>query len=135
MRRQGTTIMILALIAALTSCNLDSGQGVFQMAHNATKKTEYTITDVYGSYDDNGTAKLLVSRDGDLWSTWSEQGDSEMRAEKLMELTLSTMRPIFVNGSGTLFYAYKENMTDEAYRFASVSLSTIAEEESGNGKE
>ena len=133
MRRQGMTIMILALIAALTSCNLDSGQGVFQMAHNATKKTEYTITDVYGSYDDNGTAKLLVSRDGDLWSTWSEQGDSEMRAEKLMELTLSTMRPIFVNGSGTLFYAYKENMTDEAYRFASVSLSTIAEEESGNG--
>ena len=120
-------------MAVLSSCNLDSGQGVFQMAHNATKKTEYTITDVYGSYDDNGTMKLLISRDGDLWATWSEAGDREMRAEKLLELTRSTMRPIFVNGSGTLFYAYKENMADDAYLFASVPLATIAEAEAGDG--
>lgn len=126
-------LIIITLIAVLSSCNLDSGQGVFQMAHNATKKTEYTITDVYGSYDDNGTTKLLISRDGDLWATWSEAGDREMRAEKLLELTRSTMRPIFVNGSGTLFYAYKENMTDDAYLFASVPLATIAEAEEGNG--
>ena len=90
-------LIIITLMAVLSSCNLDSGQGVFQMAHNATKKTEYTITDVYGSYDDNGTMKLLISRDGDLWATWSEAGDREMRAEKLLELTRSTMRPIFVN--------------------------------------
>ena len=126
-------LIIITLMAVLSSCNLDSGQGVFQMAHNATKKTEYTITDVYGSYDDNGTMKLLISRDGDLWATWSEAGDREMRAEKLLELTRSTMRPIFVNGSGTLFYAYKENMTDDAYLFASVPLATIAEAEAGNG--
>ena len=126
-------LIIITLMAVLSSCNLDSGQGVFQMAHNATKKTEYTITDVYGSYDDNGTMKLLISRDGDLWATWSEAGDREMRAEKLLELTRSTMRPIFVNGSGTLFYAYKENMTDDAYLFASVPLATIAEAEAGDG--
>lgn len=126
-------LIIITLMAVLSSCNLDSGQGVFQMAHNATKKTEYTITDVYGSYDDNGTMKLLISRDGDLWATWSEAGDKEMRAEKLLELTRSTMRPIFVNGSGTLFYAYKENMTDDAYLFASVPLATIAEAEAGDG--
>ena len=135
MRRYHITAIILMLIAVLTSCNLDSGQGVFQMAHNATKKTEYTITDVYGSYDDNGVMKLLISRDGDLWATWSESGDREMKAEKIMEITQSTMRPIFINGSGELFYAYKENMDDDAYLFASAPITTIAvaEEENDEG--
>ena len=52
-----TVISIILITALLASCNLDSNQGVMQMAFNATHKTSYTIIDVYGAYD-NGTKAL-----------------------------------------------------------------------------
>ena len=128
MKRIAYISFVLAAAIALSSCNLDSGQGVFQMAHNATKKTSYTITDVYGHFTDDGVTKLLISRDGDLWTTWTDD-QGRLRGEKVKELTGGTMSPIFINESGELFYAYKESRKDSEYRFASVAYETLVSEE------
>ena len=113
-----TLIMIL-----LSSCNLDSNQGVLQMAYNATHKTGYTITDVYGTYD-SGT-KVLMNRDHDLW--YATTDGNELKQVKVKDLTRSMVTPIFINESGTLFYAYREDSRSD-FRFGSASIEDIAGE-------
>ena len=116
-------LLITLIMILLASCNLDSNQGVLQMAYNATHKTGYTITDVYGTYD-NGT-KVLMNRDHDLWYATTE--GNELRQVKVKDLTRSMVTPIFINESGTLFYAYREDSRSE-FRFGSASIEEISSE-------
>ena len=116
-------LLITLIMILLASCNLDSNQGVLQMAYNATHKTGYTITDVYGTYD-NGT-KVLMNRDHDLWYATTE--GNELRQVKVKDLTRSMVTPIFINESGTLFYAYREDSRSE-FRFGSASIEDISSE-------
>ena len=116
-------LLITLIMILLASCNLDSNQGVLQMAYNATHKTGYTITDVYGTYD-NGT-KVLMNRDHDLWYATTE--GNELKQVKVKDLTRSMVTPIFINESGTLFYAYREDSRSE-FRFGSASIEEISSE-------
>ena len=108
-------LLITLIMILLSSCNLDSNQGVLQMAYNATHKTGYTITDVYGTYD-NGT-KVLMNRDHDLWYATTE--GNELRQVKVKDLTRSMVTPIFINESG--------NSRSE-FRFGSASIEEIMSE-------
>ena len=120
-----TAIILMAIL--LASCNLDSNQGVFQMAHNATHKTEYDIIDVFGAYND-GTEKLLINRDGDIWSVWVD--DTGIKQEQILDLTKETMHPVYVTHDGTLYYAYAVkdgNTVTTDIRFGSVLVSDIDE--------
>ena len=116
-------LLITLIMILLSSCNLDSNQGVLQMAYNATHKTGYTITDVYGTYE-SGT-KVLMNRDHDLWYATTE--GNELRQVKVKDLTRSMVSPIFINESGTLFYAYREDSRSE-FRFGSASIEKIESE-------
>ena len=118
-----TVISIILITALLASCNLDSNQGVMQMAFNATHKTSYTIIDVYGAYD-NGT-KILMNRDGDLW--YAETVDNNIVQHKVKDLTQDSVTPIFINSDGTLFYAYRPERK-EAFSFGSANINEIADE-------
>ncbi len=119
-----TALLFITLTAILfASCNLDSNQGVFQMAYNATHKTNYTIIDVYGAYDNN--SKLLLNRDGDLW--YAETDGNELRQYKVKDLTQGAMTPIFINGEGTLFYAYRPDHYG-AFSFGAASIEEIQQD-------
>ena len=42
-------LLILTILILISSCNLDSGQGVFQQAFNASKKNYEMIQTVLGT--------------------------------------------------------------------------------------
>ncbi len=125
--RRTAILLIMLLAALLASCNLDSNQGVLQMAFNATHKTSYTIIDVYGAYDndDNGT-KVLINRDWDLW--YVETDGNDLVQHKVKDLTQGAVTPIFINGNGTLFYAYRPEHTGP-FSFGSASIDDIASDD------
>ncbi len=126
-----TTIMI---IIAFSACNIDSGSGVLQMAHNATEKTDFTISDVYGYCEIDDEMMLIISRDNDLWATNGLSGDDD--SIKILDLTQGTMSPILVTDNGTLYYTYKEEIDDLNYKFAYVDINEIIEaekDENGDG--
>lgn len=86
-------ILIILSVLMLLSCNLDSGQGVFQQAFNATKKNYEMIQSVLGVIDN----KLIIQANKDLYSF---DGNT---ITKIAEISSQEYFPIFVDDDKIYF--------------------------------
>ena len=84
----------IAVLIVLASCNLDSGQGVFQQAFNATKNNYARIETVLGT-DEN--SNIIMVADGDLYRFTGSA------TEKIIDLTKYNS-----NNSGIVPFAAKD---------------------------
>ena len=83
----------IAVLIVLASCNLDSGQGVFQQAFNATKNNYARIETVLGTDEDSN---IIMVADGDLYRFTGSA------TEKIIDLTKYNS-----NNSGIVPFAAK----------------------------
>ena len=86
-------ILIILSVLMLLSCNLDSGQGVFQQAFNATKKNYEMIQSVLGV----ANSKLIFQANKDLYSF---DGNT---ITKIAEISSQEYFPIFVDDNKIYF--------------------------------
>ena len=86
-------ILIILSVLMLLSCNLDSGQGVFQQAFNATKKNYEMIQSVLGVIDN----KLIIQANKDLYAF-----DGNTIA-KIAEISSQEYFPIFADDDKIYF--------------------------------
>ena len=86
-------ILIILSVLMLLSCNLDSGQGVFQQAFNATKKNYEMIQSVLGVINNN----LIIQANKDLYSF---DGNT---ITKIAEISSQEYFPIFVDDDKIYF--------------------------------
>ena len=84
----------IAVLIVLASCNLDSGQGVFQQAFNATKNNYARIETVLGTDEDSN---IIMVADGDLYRFTGSA------TEKIIDLTKYNS-----NNSGIVPFAAKD---------------------------
>ena len=96
-------LLILTVLILISSCNLDSGQGVFQQAFNASKKNYEMIQTVLGTTGDNNII-LYANRD-----VYEFDGT---KMTKIAEVSNELYFPIFVEGD-RFYFAYKNT---EAFR-------------------
>ena len=96
-------LLILTILILISSCNLDSGQGVFQQAFNASKKNYEMIQTVLGTTGDNNII-LYANRD-----VYEFDGT---KMTKIAEVSNELYFPIFVE-EGRFYFAYKNT---EAFR-------------------
>lgn len=96
-------LLILTVLILISSCNLDSGQGVFQQAFNASKKNYEMIQTVLGTTGDNNII-LYANRD-----VYEFDGT---KMTKIAEVSSELYFPIFVEGD-RFYFAYKNT---EAFR-------------------
>ena len=96
-------LLILTILILISSCNLDSGQGVFQQAFNASKKNYEMIQTVLGTTGDNNII-LYANRD-----VYEFDGT---KMTKIAEVSNELYFPIFVEGD-RFYFAYKNT---EAFR-------------------
>ena len=95
-------LLILTILILISSCNLDSGQGVFQQAFNASKKNYEMIQTVLGTTGDNNI--LYANRD-----VYEFDGT---KMTKIAEVSNELYFPIFVE-EDRFYFAYKNT---EAFR-------------------
>ena len=95
-------LLILTILILISSCNLDSGQGVFQQAFNASKKNYEMIQTVLGTAGD----KIILYANRDVY----EFDGTKMT--KIAEVSNELYFPIFVEGD-RFYFAYKNT---EAFR-------------------
>ena len=95
-------LLILTVLILISSCNLDSGQGVFQQAFNASKKNYEMIQTVLGTAGD----KIILYANRDVY----EFDGTKMT--KIAEVSNELYFPIFVEGD-RFYFAYKNT---EAFR-------------------
>lgn len=96
-------LLILTVLILISSCNLDSGQGVFQQAFNASKKNYEMIQTVLGTTGDNNII-LYANRD-----VYEFDGT---KMTKIAEVSNELYFPIFVE-EDRFYFAYKNT---EAFR-------------------
>ena len=96
-------LLILTILILISSCNLDSGQGVFQQAFNASKKNYEMIQTVLGTTGDNNII-LYANRD-----VYEFDGT---KMTKIAEVSNELYFPIFVE-EDRFYFAYKNT---EAFR-------------------
>lgn len=89
---------LVAIIITTVSCNLDSGQGVYQNVFNDTPQNFQKIISVLGVIDD----KLVVFANYDLYSFDGE------RMKKESEITAYNYVP-FMAADGHIYFSYVEN--------------------------
>lgn len=95
-------LLILTILILISSCNLDSGQGVFQQAFNASKKNYEMIQTVLGTAGD----KIILYANRDVY----EFDGTKMT--KIAEVSNELYFPIFVE-EDRFYFAYKNT---EAFR-------------------
>ena len=95
-------LLILTVLILISSCNLDSGQGVFQQAFNASKKNYEMIQTVLGTAGD----KIILYANRDVY----EFDGTKMT--KIAEVSNELYFPIFVE-KDMFYFAYKNT---EAFR-------------------
>lgn len=95
-------LLILTILILISSCNLDSGQGVFQQAFNASKKNYEMIQTVLGTARD----KIILYANRDVY----EFDGTKMT--KIAEVSNELYFPIFVE-EDRFYFAYKNT---EAFR-------------------
>ena len=95
-------LLILTVLILISSCNLDSGQGVFQQAFNASKKNYEMIQTVLGTAGD----KIILYANRDVY----EFDGTKMT--KIAEVSNELYFPIFVE-EDRFYFAYKNT---EAFR-------------------
>ena len=95
-------LLILTVLILISSCNLDSGQGVFQQAFNASKKNYEMIQTVLGTARD----KIILYANRDVY----EFDGTKMT--KIAEVSNELYFPIFVE-EDRFYFAYKNT---EAFR-------------------
>ena len=95
-------LLILTVLILISSCNLDSGQGVFQQAFNASKKNYEMIQTVLGTAGD----KTILYANRDVY----EFDGTKMT--KIAEVSNELYFPIFVE-EDRFYFAYKNT---EAFR-------------------
>ena len=95
--------LILTILILISSCNLDSGQGVFQQAFNASKKNYEMIQTVLGT---TGNNNIILYANRDVY----EFDGTKMT--KIAEVSNELYFPIFVEGD-RFYFAYKNT---EAFR-------------------
>ena len=95
-------LLILTVLILISSCNLDSGQGVFQQAFNASKKNYEMIQTVLGTAGD----KIILYANRDVY----EFDGTKMT--KIAEVSNELYFPIFVE-KDRFYFAYKNT---EAFR-------------------
>lgn len=96
-------LLILTVLILISSCNLDSGQGVFQQAFNASKKNYEMIQTVLGT---TGNNNIILYANRDVY----EFDGTKMT--KIAEVSNELYFPIFVEGD-RFYFAYKNT---EAFR-------------------
>lgn len=93
-------ILIILSVLMLLSCNLDSGQGVFQQAFNATKKNYEMIQAVLGVAED----KVIFQANKDLYSF------DGVDTEKIAEISSQKYFAIFAHDDKIYF---ADQLTDK----------------------
>ena len=96
-------LLILTVLILISSCNLDSGQGVFQQAFNASKKNYEMIQTVLGT---TGNNNIILYANRDVY----EFDGTKMT--KIAEVSNELYFPIFVE-EDRFYFAYKNT---EAFR-------------------
>ena len=120
---------ICIMIAALTlvSCNLDSGQGVYQKVFNDTAKNYPKIQTVLGTID----GKLMIYANYDLYSfDGSEKWTNEADLSAYTGQNGGYGYVPFMAADGRIFFSYVDNAgtaerSDDRYRFFSSTLDEI----------
>ena len=120
---------ICIMIAALTlvSCNLDSGQGVYQKVFNDTAKNYPKIQTVLGTID----GKLMIYANYDLYSfDGSEKWTNEADLSAYTGQNGGYGSVPFMAADGRIFFSYVDNAgtaerSDDRYRFFSSTLDEI----------
>ena len=93
-------ILIILSVLMLLSCNLDSGQGVFQQAFNATKKNYEMIQAVLGVAEN----KIIFQANKDLYSF------DGVKTEKIAEISSQKYFAIFAHNDKIYF---ADQLTDK----------------------
>lgn len=96
-------LLILTILILISSCNLDSGQGVFQQAFNASKKNYEMIQTVLGTTAGN---EIILYANRDVYKF------NGTNMTKIAEVSNELYFPIFVE-KDMFYFAYKNT---EAFR-------------------
>lgn len=105
-------ILIILSVLMLLSCNLDSGQGVFQQAFNATKKNYEMIQSVLGVIGDN----LIIQANKDLYKFDGKA------ITKIAEISSQEYFPIFVDDDKIYFV---DQVNEENAKFFYAELTDL----------
>ncbi|MBO8436691.1 MAG: hypothetical protein IAA97_06905 [Spirochaetes bacterium] len=123
-------LCMLSVLIAAVSCNLDSGQGVYQKVFNDTAKNYPKIQTVLGTID----GRIMIYANYDLYSF---DGGQEMKKEA--DLSAYTGQNggygyvPFMAADSRIFFSYvddnntADDKSDDRYRFFSSSLDEIKE--------
>lgn len=105
-------ILIILSVLMLLSCNLDSGQGVFQQAFNATKKNYEMIQSVLGVIDNN----LIIQANKDLYKFDGKA------ITKIAEISSQEYFPIFADDNKIYFV---DQVNEENAKFFYAKLTDL----------
>ena len=117
MKKRGILILFLVSLLVFISCNLDSGQGVYQKVFNDTPKNFAKIITVLGVSDDS---KLILFANNDIYSF----DGNEMKKEcEITSYSMDGGYVPFMAAGNHIFFSYKNE--NGLYKFFSATIDEI----------